>query len=465
MHLLQLLGWSQTQQLTPANPRSHSTHDQFLEHCHCLLANLTNPPKPTQASGIGTSSATLYWSAPIGGCRADRYRISVAVAASSGGYGLGTPKMYTAYDTYYILTGLKGGTSYSVSVVAINAAGMSATGAATRFTTDSPACTQSPADPTNLQVSNLGTGSVSITWSAPRWGCDVDSYTLSYSVVASGGGVGFGMPQTVTTRDTHYVLQNLKSGTSYSISLVANNVFGQSYSGPTTTFSTGKPACNNPAATPTNLAVSGVSSTEAVLTWDAPFGGCPVDQYTVAVSVVASTPGLIGMGTPQKFTTKGGSYTLSNLKVGTSYAVSVIAVNSYGQSTAATSNFQTEQPACNDPPAAPSSLWAFNIDADSASLQWDAPMCGCGVDSYTISLSLLPSPGLMGLAAPQAFTTSATHYDLSGLKAGRSYSVAVTAKNAHGQSADASTRFDTVSAGCNSAPDAPISLQVRPDPC
>lgn len=181
-----------------------------------------------------------------------------------------------------------------------------------------------------------------------------------------------------------------------------------------------------PPTAPTNLSASNTTTTNTNLSWAAATDNVGVNGYDVYVdgSIEGSTSGI--------------TYTLSNLSPSTSYNVYVKAKDAAGNVSAAsnTVTVTTQSPADVQPPTAPGNLAANNITQTSAAISWTASTDNVGVVGYDVSVN-----------GSLVATTIATTFTVTNLLANTAYSVTVTAKDAAGNTAGASTSFSTLPSG------------------
>jgi len=141
------------------------------------------------------------------------------------------------------LTGLTDGTTYAVSVKAVNGAGAGTAGTATLIagssgtattvatttttvvTTTTTTVVPDPVTPTTANATTSSTNKLTISWPAVNV-----AGTVEYTVTISPGGVS------CTTRTTSCTFAGVKSGTNYSFTITARNVVG-SVSGSSYKFS------------------------------------------------------------------------------------------------------------------------------------------------------------------------------------------------------------------------------------
>lgn len=204
-------------------------------------------------------------------------------------------------------------------------------------------------------------------------------------------------------------------------------------------FGGGSPVDPTPPTAPANLAVSNVTSTSAVLTWDASTDNVGVTGYRIyrGSTLAASTNGSTL------------TYTLTGLTPSTSYSYSVRAVDAAGNQSANSNvvTFTTLAPQPDpEPPTAPSSLTASDIASSSVTLTWNASTDNVGVAGYRI---------YNGTAL--AGTTSGLSYTVSGLQPETSYTFTVVAFDAAGNVSPPSSALNVTTAP------APVAMPWAPN--
>ncbi|WP_433046989.1 fibronectin type III domain-containing protein [Dactylosporangium sp. CS-033363] len=365
-------------------------------------AVLPGPPPPPTAvlATAGGGSAVVSWTPPAGGATVDHY----VVTAAPGG------ATCTTSVTQCTITGLTNGTAYTFSVVAVGAGN---TGTSDPAATSGSSVPGPPGPPTAV-VATPGSGSATVTWVAPALtGAGVNRYT----VTASPGGA-----TCTATTGTSCTVTGLTGGTSYTFTVVANGLSGDSAaSAPSVAVIAGPPGA------PTDVTAV-VGDGTADVSWTAPANqGAGIAQYTATAS-----PG------GQTCTSVGSSCTITGLSNGTAYTFSVVASGVPGTGDSAPGTSGTALVA--GPPGAPTGATALPGQTDAA-VSWTAPTGGGTVTGYTVT------------AAPDGATctTTATTCTVTGLTSGTAYTFTVVANGGGGASAGAVT--DPVTPGPPAAPD------------
>ena len=184
--------------------------------CHGQVADTTPPTAPTSLSATAVSSAkvNLSWTASTDNVGVASYgviRDGVQIASST--------------TTSYSDTTVAGGTGYSYTVTALDAAGNVSSPSNVASVTTSVDVAP-PTAPTNVAASPTGNGGVSLDWTAST---DDSGVAPSYRVFRDGALVG------VTTRAS-YTDQGLIAGSTYSYYVVAVDSSGNA-SAPSGTIS------------------------------------------------------------------------------------------------------------------------------------------------------------------------------------------------------------------------------------
>ena len=230
-------------------------------------------PSITSVS-FGDSSVTVAFIAPgfVGGDAIDAYQV---VATASGGV---VTKPDCATTSPCTITGLTNGVSYTLTVAALNAAGVG------------PASTASPAvtpatipDAVSALSTTPGNTQLVVDWSqATSFG---GGTFTRYEVSVRVRGNSWGTPVSIPTVNTEtYTFTGLSNGTAYDVKLVTISSANGSELSSNTATALGVPATAPDA--PTALTVASTSNTTAVASWSAPSddGGAAISAYGVSVA-------------------------------------------------------------------------------------------------------------------------------------------------------------------------------------
>ena len=446
----------------------------------------TGPPGPPTAvtATAGNGSATVSWTAPVGGAPPTSYTITpyIGTTAQPTTTVSGSPPTTTT-----TVTGLTNGTAYTFTVIAANSSGTGPASAPSNAVTpnNSP-----PGAPTAVSAAPASS-EAQVAWSAPAntGGSPISSYT----VTASPGGA----TATANGSSTSATVTGLTNATSYTFTVTATNANGTgpaSSSASTTPedtiFDFSTPATVDSGDTSgVELGVNFTSSTSGTVT-GIRFYKAATNTGTHVGSLWTSTGTLLATGT---FTNESASgwqtLTFSSpvtITAGTDYVAGYLAPNGHysytssGFSSAATngpltapatgsvtpgngvyaysttskfpnntyqaSNYWVDvlfQPASvqTGPPGAPTAVSAAPASSE-AQVAWSAPANtgGSPISSYTVTAS----PG-GATATANGSSTSAT---VTGLTNATSYTFTVTATNAKGtgpaSSSASTTPEDTI---------------------
>ncbi|GAA1434472.1 hypothetical protein GCM10009616_29000 [Microlunatus lacustris] len=201
-----------------------------------VLPAATAPSAPTNVTVTPSgTSAIVQWSAPTsnGGSAVSGYKVGRDGVDASGAGPWSTT--VSATTTSLRFDKLKPGSTYRLSVQAVNAVG---TGPATTVTVVMPAAATAPSAPTNVTVTPSGTSAI-VQWFAPtsNGGSAVSGYKVGRDGVdASGAGP---WSTTVSATTTSLRFDKLKPGSTYRLSVQAVNAVG---TGPATTVTVVMPA-------------------------------------------------------------------------------------------------------------------------------------------------------------------------------------------------------------------------------
>ncbi len=419
----------------------------------------TTPSAPQSlAVTVLDGGLDLAWAAPssTGGAALDTYTIAVTSGAST----VYSATIDAEFETDTV-SGLANGTAYSVSVTAANAAGAG------------PAATSSstplgpPSAPQSLVLTPSATN-FSASWAAPAsdGGSAVTSYTVTVidpqenvtelTTAGSGTCLTSSRTCTVSTVDAGNgdgTTTAISVDTAYSVSVVATNAQGDSTATTAVTVIPGQPS------PPRNVvATSGNESFEVCLDTPATIPAPPITGYRIRTSTdgedfTSKVTAAADWSTSSPTCTGGKkAYTLADLGSGsapvngTEYTVLVSATTStssdsddwaYGMDSTAT----TVTPMTTPGPV--TSLAAAVNGSGSILATWAAPSSTGGSPITAHQLRYLPAGGSW-VTHSSSLGASAASESVTGLTAGTSYSIEVTAINVVGSGTSSTTTITAI---------------------
>ena len=263
-------------------------------------------PSSLTATAISTTQINLTW---------------VDNSSNETGFVLESPAG-TALTTLaanlnsYSHTGLTCGTTYTYSLKASNLAGNSSAITATASTAACPVAI--PVAPSSLTATTISTTQIDLTW------VDNSSNETGF-VLESPAGTAL---STVAANLTNYSHTGLTCGTTYTYSLKASNLAGNS-SAITATATTAACPVAIPVA-PSSLTATAISTTQIDLTW--------VDNSSNETGFILESPAGTALST---VAANLNSYSHTGLTCGTTYTYSLKASNLAGNSSAITATATT----------------------------------------------------------------------------------------------------------------------------
>jgi chitodextrinase len=288
------------------------------------------------------------------------------------------------------------------------------------FTTDAVgAGGQAPTAPTNVHVTAATSTSITLAWTTST----DNGRVAGYNTYLDGNRAG-------STTDTTYAYSRLTCGTSYTLAVEAFDDFGNlsersAITASTTPCSDSTPLSvpdagdSTPPSVPDNMRKTGSTTTTITLAWDAATDNVGVAGYSLFLNDVKTG------------STTATSYTFTGLTCGTTYSVGLVAYDAAGNSSdvryaigpEATTACSTSTDAT--PPSAPTGLRQTGATTTSVTIAWNASTDNVGVAGYSVWLN----GAKMG-------TTTTTLFTYSSLWCGTSYTVALEAFDAAGNTSD-----------------------------
>jgi chitodextrinase len=284
---------------------------------------------------------------------------------------------------------------------------------ADRVTPVAPPETIPPSVPTGLAGTAVSASRIDLSWTASTDNVGVTGYT----VFRNGSPIG-------TAANTSFSDTGLIASTTYSYAVAAFDAAGNN-SAQTTPINvtTGDAGDVQPPSVPTGLAASGISPTQISLSWTASTDNVAVSGYRVL------------RNGQQIATTAATSYTDGALTPSTSYTYAVSAFDASGNASAASQPISVTTQADSTPPSTPTNVAGTATSSSQVSLSWTASTDNIGVTGYRVFRN-----------GNQVGTTAATSYADSGLAASTTYSYAIVAADAAGNTSAPSVAIEVTTA-------------------
>lgn len=304
-------------------------------------------------------------------------------------------------ETAHTLRNLLNGATYTITVTARNEAGTSPAGGQASA---SPGT--APSAPTSVTV-DRGDGRIDVTWqpSASDGGRPVLSYVVTWTAPD-------GTTDSTETVRTSHTFEALVNGTTYTVTVAANNELG--------TSSPSSPASGTPAHIPgAPVAVRTTRDDSRIhVTWEPPSsdGGVRVTGYTVLW--VAPD------GTTRSADTAETAFTIGELTNGVTYGITVTATNEIGSSVNAA-------PVRATPARAPGPVAYAEIAIGHEALlvSWQPPTDDGGLPIRSYTVTWVAPDG----AVASVDTTHMSHA-VENLIGGATYTISILANNEVGAS-------------------------------
>jgi hypothetical protein len=369
------------------------------------FTTLISPPSLPSPPSIGTvseSSFTINWT-PVSGATSYTYLLNDSPASPSVDNG-----MASASATF---SGLQANTTYTIAIIAVNAGGQTPSSSVsvttTQITPEEP--NTPPTQPASITFSATTQTAFTASWSG---GDTATSYTYTLNGVATTPDADNGVASKYAT------FSGLTAETAYALVVTAVNTTGA-----TSSSSSSVTTLVNAPTQPSSISFSGTTQTEFTATWSA---GVGATSYTYTLNGSVATPSADN-GVASN------SVTFAGLTANTAYALVVSAVNAGGSTASASSSVTTLVTA----PTQPSSIAFSSTTQTGFTAIWSAGGAGATSYTYTLNGSAATPSADNGVASNSATFT--------GLTANTFYTLVVTAVNAGGSTASASSSVTTLS--------------------
>jgi len=323
-------------------------------HAYTKQTQAPSAPRNMRAVATGERHLRASWAAPSdsGSSAISHYLVQYSRPA----IGTGQPwksEVFTTTSTSHTKYWLRFATTYTVTVTAVNRDGQTSPAATARGTTNAEAAAP-PSAPRNVRAVATGERNLRASWSAPSstGGSAISHYLVQYSRPKIGNSPKWGS-EVFTTTGTSHIKYWLRYGTTYTVTVWAVNEAGKKSPAATARGTTNTQQAKAPSS-PRNVRATAAGERNLWALWSAPSstGGSAISHYLVQYS--RPKIGTIPKWESEVYTTKGTSHITYRLRYGTTYTVTVWAVNEAGKkSPAATGRGTTNTQQEAAPPSKP----------------------------------------------------------------------------------------------------------------
>lgn len=322
-----------------------------------MLSDTQAPSTPASLAVTATTpgSVSLSWAAASDNVGIAGYHVL------RNGTQVGAPT-----GTTYTDTGLSAGTTYSYTVRSVDLSSRTSA-VSTAVSATTLADTSAPSAPGQPSVSNLTAVSLSLAWSPAT-----DNVGISLYEIHRNGS----LLTTVTTNS--FSDAGVTPGATLTYTVRAKDGAGN-FSAFSASTSVTAPADTNPPTTPGNLVLSTRYDTRLSLSWAASTDAeSRVASYELlsGATVLASAPST--------------SFTLTGLMTGTSYTISIRAVDAAGNRSPASLPLTVSTDTDSTVPTVPTGITIGTLGVKSVPVSWTAASDNVGVVGYEIGRQWVP---------------------------------------------------------------------------
>jgi len=376
-------------------------------------------PGGLQLIGATETSISLSWNPSNDNIGVMGYRIFVDDNFSG-----------TSSTNSYTISGLNGGTEYSVTVSAFDETlNESPRSPPLLVLTEVTPDTEAPSIPTGFEITGITDNSISLIWEPS-----------TDNVAVTGYKVFLNDSETGVTSEASYSILNLEMGTNYNIALIAfDTASNESPKSSTISVKTLEEPDTEAPSIPDGIKITGVTGNRISFEWNASTDNVAVSGYRVFLNSVEN-----GLSTETQ-------YGATDLSPFTQYSITISAFDASSNESLPSEPVVTTTLAPDTiPPSTPTALTATDVLESSITLIWFNSSDNVAVAGYSVYLNGL----LTG-------TTLTNYYSITQLTPGETYSVYVSAYDGSGnQSEPSGTIQVTTSSSDNEPPTTPTGLST-----